>query len=78
MSNPLFSAAQQGGGTISNVQAVRQLMASLQGQDPNKVIPLLAQRNPQFAQFAQQCKGKTPEQVAAQYGIDLNMLKSIL
>lgn len=78
MSNPLFQTAQGGGGTISNVQAVRQLMATLRGQDPNKVIPLLAQRNPQFAQFVRECQGKTPDQVAAQYGLDLAQIKSIL
>lgn len=76
MSNPLFQQAAQGG--PSKIQAIRQMMGALRGQDPNKIIPLLMQKNPQFAQFAQQCRGKTPAQVAAQYGINLDDYKGII
>ena len=53
------------------------MMGTLRGQDPNKIIPLLMQKNPQFARFAQECRGKTPSQVAAQYGINLDDFKGI-
>lgn len=75
MSNPLFQQATQG--RPSKIQAIRQMMGTLRGQDPNKIIPLLMQKNPQFARFAQECKGKTPSQVAAQYGINLDDFKGI-
>ena len=44
MSNPLFQQATQGG--PSKIQAIRQMMGTLRGQDPNKIIPLLMQKNP--------------------------------
>lgn len=76
MGNPLFQAAQGGG--LSKIQAMKQLMGTLRGQDPSKIIPLLAQKNPQFAQFVRECQGKTPAQVAAQYGVNLDDLRGIL
>ena len=74
MSNPLFQKA--AGGT-NPVAMIAQLISVLKGKDPEKLIPMLMQRNPQFAQFVQSCKGKTPEQVAAEHGIDLNQFKGL-
>lgn len=72
MSNPLF---QKAAGAANSFAMIAQLISALKGKDPEKLIPLLMQRNPQFAQFVQSCKGKTPEQVAAEHGIDLNQFK---
>lgn len=74
MSNPLFQTAAGGANPIA---MIAQLVSVLKGKDPEKLIPLLMQRNPQFAQFVQSCKGKTPEQVAAEHGIDLNQFKGL-
>lgn len=73
MGNPLFS--QMNPTPLSHIQNLMKLM---QGKDPNAVMGLLAQRNPQFAKFMEECKGKTPEQVAQQYGIDPNVLHQFL
>ena len=74
MSNPLF---QKAAGGANLVAMIAQLIFALKGKDPEKLIPLLMQRNPQFAQFVQSCKEKTPEQVAAEHGIDLNQFKGL-
>lgn len=74
MSNPLF---QKAAGGANPVAMIAQLISALKGKDPEKLIPLLMQRNPQFARFAQECRGKTPSQVAAQYGINLDDFKGI-
>lgn len=77
MSNPLMQM--MGGGTapggLGNIKA---LMGMMQGRDPNAVAQMLAQKNPQFAQFLRECQGKTPEQVAQQYGVDLGQLRQML
>ena len=76
MSNPLLERitnfAPAGGINIS------QIMGMLKGKNPNTVMQLLAQKNPQFAEFYRSCQGKTPEQVAEQYGIDLNQFREFL
>lgn len=74
MSNPLF---QKAAGGANPVAMIAQLISALKGKDPEKLIPLLMQKNPQFARFAQECRGKTPSQVAAQYGINLDDFKGI-
>ena len=71
MSNPLFQKAAGGANPIA---MIAQLISVLKGKDPEKLIPLLMQRNPQFAQFVQSCKGK---QVAAEHGIDLSQFKGL-
>ena len=48
MSNPLF---QKAAGGANLVAMIAQLIFALKGKDPEKLIPLLMQRNPQFAQF---------------------------
>jgi hypothetical protein len=53
-------------------------MSMLRGQDPRQVTQLMAQRNPQFAAFMQQNQGKTPEQIAAENGIDMNFARELM
>ena len=57
---------------------IRQTMSMLRGQDPRQVAQLMAQRNPQFAAFLQQNQGKTPEQIAAENGIDISLLRELM
>ena len=57
---------------------IRQTMDILRGQDPRQVAQLMAQRNPQFAAFLQQNQGKTPEQIAAENGIDMNFVRELM
>jgi hypothetical protein len=57
---------------------LKQMMGMLRGQDPQQVARNLMQRNPQFAAFVQQNQGKTVEQIAGEYGIDLDLVRSIM
>ena len=57
---------------------IRQTMDMLRGQDPRQIAQLMAQRNPQFAAFLQQNQGKTPEQIAAENGIDMNFVRELM
>ena len=57
---------------------IRQTMDMLRGQDPRQIAQLMAQRNPQFAAFMQQNQGKTPEQIAAENGIDMNFVRELM
>jgi hypothetical protein len=57
---------------------LKQMMGMLRGQDSQQVARNLMQRNPQFAEFVQQNQGKTVEQIAGEYGIDLDLVRSIM
>ena len=48
----------------------------LNGKNPDELFKQLMQNNPQFRQFYEQNKDKSPEQIAKENGIDLtNLLK---
>ena len=53
--NPLMQ--QLSGETLqeSPETLVKNLMGILRGNDPQKVIQMMAKRNPQFAQFMREC-----------------------
>ena len=57
---------------------LKQMLAMIRGQDPRQVAQLMAQRNPQFAEFLRQNQGKSPEQIAADYGIDMNFVRDLM
>jgi hypothetical protein len=57
---------------------IRQTLGMLRGQDPRQVALQMAQRNPQFAAFLQQHQGKSPEQIAAENGIDMGFVRELM
>lgn len=65
-------------GRQSGMGDIMKIMSMVRGKDPNAVMGMLAQKNPQFRQFMESCKGKTPEQVAQEYGVDLSAVKQFL
>lgn len=67
MNNPLAMMAQ-----IQNLQKM------MQGRNPDQMYNYLIRTNPQFAQFVETNKGKTPEQIANENGIDFATLKQFL
>lgn len=56
---------------------LKQIAQMMRGQDPQKLVQSFAQRNPQFAAFLQQNQGKTPEQIASENGVDMDLLREI-
>ena len=49
----------------------------LNGQPVEAVYNRMMQTNPEFVKFVQQNQGKSPEQMACDYGIDPQLLQNI-
>lgn len=54
------------------------MLNGLKNQNPNVILQQLMSKNPQFKSFVEANKGKTPEQIARDYGVDINSLKGLL
>lgn len=50
------------------------ILQMLKSGDPNQIAARLMQSNPQFKQFVEANKGKTPEQVASEHGVNLSQI----
>lgn len=53
-------------------------LKAMAGGNPQAAFNLLLQQNPQFKQFVQQNQGRSPEEIARAYGVDLNQLNNLL
>lgn len=73
--NPLMQSVSQQVGGGMNVYKVMQM---LKGRNPQDVFNQMMQSNPAFRSFYEQNKGKTPEQVAQEHGIDLSQFKNMM
>ena len=58
-------------GGSSKIDSLRQMV----GGNPDAFMQRMMQTNPQFAEFVNANRGKTPEQIAADYGLDINPLR---
>ena len=69
-------------GPMNNMRQMMQMVNGIKqmmnGKNPDTVMNLFAQKNPQFAQFLQDNQGKSPEQIARDYGLDWNMVQNFL
>ena len=76
--NPLMASI----GPMNNMRQMMQMVNGIKqmmnGQNPDTVMKLFAQKNPQFAQFLRDNQGKSPQQIAQDYGLDWNMLQGFL
>ena len=76
--NPLMASM----GPMNNMRQMMQMVNGIKqmmnGQNPDTVMKLFAQKNPQFAQFLQDNQGKSPQQIAQDYGLDWNMVQGFL
>ena len=76
--NPLMASM----GTMNNMRQMMQMVNGIKqmmnGQNPDTVIKMFAQKNPQFAQFLRDNQGKSPQQIAQDYGLDWNMVQGFL
>ena len=76
--NPLMASM----GTMNNMRQMMQMVNGVKkmmnGQNPDTVMKLFAQKNPQFAQFLRDNQGKSPQQIAQDYGLDWNMVQGFL
>lgn len=76
--NPLVTSMEPTGNIRQMMQMVGSIKQMMSGQNPDVVMKLFAQKNPQFAQFVKDNQGKSPEQIAKDYGLDWNMVQSFL
>ena len=76
--NPLMMAMQGANNPINKMRQVANLMKMLRSGNPEQIAQQMMQSNPQFRQFMEANKGKTPEQVAQEHGIDLNQFKNMM
>lgn len=72
--NPLLNAMN---GNRSN-NGLAQILSMLKSGNPEQIAQNLIQRNPQFKAFMEANKGKTPEQVARENGLDFSQIKNML
>ena len=76
--NPLMASM----GPMNNMRQMMQMVNGIKqmmnGQNPDTVMNLFAQKNPQFAQFLRDNQGKSPQQIAQEYGLDWNMVQGFL
>lgn len=57
---------------------ISQIKQMMNGQNPQAFAHMLAQKNPQFAQFLQENQGKSPEQIAQEHGLDFSQIKNFM
>ena len=76
--NPLMMAMQGANSYTNKMGQVANLMKMLRSGNPDQIAQQMMQNNPQFRQFVEENKGKTPEQVAQEHGFDLSQLKSMM
>ena len=73
MSNPLMGV--MGGGPTSNSMArLMNIARMVKNGNPEQIAQSLMQQNPQFRQFVEANRGKSPEQVAQEHGFNLSAI----
>lgn len=75
--NPLMMAM-NGNNPMSKMGQIANVMRMLKSGNPDEIGRQMMQNNPQFRQFMEQNRGKTPEQVAKENGIDFNQFKNMM
>lgn len=76
--NPLMMAMQGANSQMNKMGQVANVLKMLCSGNPDQIAQQMMQNNPQFRQFVEANKGKTPEQVAREHGIDLSQFKSMM
>lgn len=76
--NPLMMAMQGASAPVNKMGQIANLMKMLQSGNPEQAFQQMMQNNPQFRQFVEANRGKTPEQVARENGIDLSQFKNMM
>lgn len=73
MSNPLMQA--MGAVPTNNgMNGLSDLMQMLKSGNPEQITQNLMRQNPQFRQFVEANRGKSPEQVAQEHGFNLSAI----
>ena len=70
MASSLFSP-QRNSGLFSRLSQLKGIMSG----NPQAMYQQMMQTNPQFAEFVMANQGKTPDQIASEYGIDMSQVR---
>lgn len=54
------------------------MVRSMARGDPAALVALLSRTNPRFARFAEQNRGKTPEQMFRDAGVDFSRVRRMM
>ena len=73
MASSLFGGAQK----PIPLQSAMQAVSMMRHINPEQVMHAMMRDNPQFAEFINANKGKSPEQIANEHGIDINAIKQM-
>lgn len=76
MLNPILQALNVN--QMKPMNNIMGLVSSLRNGNPNAIYQQMMQSNPQFAKFINDNKGKSPEQIAQENGIDMNLLQQFM
>lgn len=71
MENPILRMLRQN----NNANSMPMLKSIIGAKNPNEMFDNMMRTNPQFAQFVEQNKGRSPQEIARAYGIDPSILK---
>lgn len=63
---------------LNNIAQLGKIAQMLKGGNPEQIAQSLMQQNPQFKAFVEANKGKTPEQVARENGIDFSQIAGLM
>lgn len=73
MSNPLFDNQPQ-----FNNQSIFGLIKQLKGGNAQQMFDQMYKQDPQFRDFANSVKGKTPEQAFQERGLDFGQFRNMI
>lgn len=74
--NPILTTLSRRGQTRQN--DVLALLAALKNGNPEQMLQQMMNTNPQFRQFVEANRGKSPEQIAQENGLDFNSIRNLL
>ena len=72
--NPILQQLTQSNSILNTINQLKKAS----GGDPNAAYNILLKSNSRFRSFVESNKGKSPEQIAQENGIDMSMVKSFL
>lgn len=78
MGNPIMKMLNKRNSPVNNGVNIVDLIKTLSSKNPDQVFSYMLKTNPKFAEFVNENKGKSIEQMAADYKIDLNAIKQFL
>lgn len=78
MLNPLMSAMTGMPQNNNILQSINMIKGMMNGRSPEAFAQILANRDPRFAQFLRENKGKSPAQIAQENGLNFEQIAQFM